>query len=266
MRLLLGRPLENTTRALVCWSLLITIGCTREVAVTPPRVAPPPPSTHGPEPHPTPETPWALFWRSRGVTPAPPPDFLDPEQVQLPEIDNLTDGAISDETATRWVKATMRRSAGDGWAYRHLRSDVANADVLGPPGLNGTETLIQRERAAGAIEIAVRGPSSELVAAGVIAIPQVLRERNAVNGITEFVIVLVFRNSAQVAERVFSDGHREQLPSRLRPGELHWALDAGEFRDDPVVGPLWYQARGYTCPPGNQSDISIICRLVQPRN
>src|SRR5450432_2794292 len=61
---------------------------------------------------------WDQFWRSHGVTPAPPRDFLDSPDTDAPEILNLTDGAIDDMTARRWVEGDRRRGRGDSWAGR----------------------------------------------------------------------------------------------------------------------------------------------------
>ena len=207
---------------------------------------------------------WDAFWRSRGVSPAPPRDFLDLPAGPQPELLNLTDGAITDETAARWVNADLRRLGGDSWAARHLRLDIASADVLGPPGLNGTDESIKKEQAMGTIERTSRSPPTIVMAAVIAVSGYLLKEFPAV-GLTNFVIVLVYRATGEGGERVFSDGRRESIPARRPAGQLSWQLDTGEFRENPVVGPLWYQARGWSCQPDGNRVTDSICGLVRPR-
>jgi TonB family protein len=208
-----------------------------------------------------PEQAWDDFWRVRGVSPAPPRGFLDDLPPPLPEILNLTNGALSDATVRRWVIADLRRGKGDGWAFRHLRLDLANADVFGPPGLNGTDRSISDELAKGAVE---RVPQpSVVVAAGVVAISKDVQERIPWARLTKFVIVQTFRATGTGGERVLADGRREPVPGRHPAGELSWQLDTGEFRDNPVVGELWYQARGWSCKTeGSNQLLDEICGLL----
>lgn len=212
---------------------------------------------------PAPAATWDDFWRAHGVSPAPPRDFLDSPEAPPPELLNLTDGAVTDETVNRWVAADIRRGRGDGWAQTHLRLDVANADVLGPPGLNGTGASIEKLRATGLVEIVPRS-RSVVVAAAVVAISKDLQRQSPRTGLTDFVVVQVFRSGEGGAERVFADGRREVIPPRKPAGQLSWQLDTGEFRDNAAVGPLWYQARGYSCHPGGPYATDQICGLVHP--
>jgi hypothetical protein len=202
---------------------------------------------------------WDSYWLSRQVSPPPPKAMFDPLPAQV-RVQNLTNGAITDETATHWVIADIRRANAEIWAYRHLRADIYNANVLGPPGLNSHAIEgMNRERANGTVEL-VGTVSTAPVAAAVVAVPQ----RTADDGLSDFVIVQVFRADGRGRERITSDGHRERIASSKQAGELWWQLDAGEFRDDPIVGPLWYQAHGWKCLPGASDVASRICALVQP--
>src|SRR5690349_20509471 len=65
---------------------------------------------------------WMSYWQARHVSPPPPRDMFDPpaEWLKLRR-QNLTGGAISDDTAARWVLGTLRRAAAGGWAVRHMR-------------------------------------------------------------------------------------------------------------------------------------------------
>ena len=240
------------------WKLTVLLtfvsvaGCASHV---PPRAAPDNAATSSSEA-------WNLFWQSRHVSPPPPRGFLEWTEP-LPEILNLTGGAIDDETVHRWVTADLRREEGDGWASCSLRRDVADADVLGPPGLNGTVDQILAERSKGAVE----GGCAQLVVtetAAVVGVPKDVQKRIPAAELTDFVIVLVRRTTGLGRERVFADGHRERIPPYLPSGSLEWQLDTGGYRDDPVVGPLWYQARGWSCRIDGSTKLDEICRLVLP--
>jgi len=204
---------------------------------------------------------WDEFWRARSVSPPPPKSFLKDETLP-PRILNLTDGALSDDVTRKWILADLRRSSGDAWAADHLRLDIVNARVLGPPGLNGTDRFIVREKAAGTVEVRCPPRSGSVAAAGVIAVPAETRSR--ISELTDFVIVLVVRLTGEPCTRVLSNGNTETLPVRGRKGELGWQLDTGEFRDDPTIGPLWYQANGWSCKPDGSGELAPLCRLVQP--
>lgn len=206
---------------------------------------------------------WASFWRAHHVSPAPPRDVFDPVPPEV-KVLNLTNGQIADDIARRWVLANIRRSNADTWAMRHLRMDIVDAGVLGPPGLNGTGKGILAERAKGTVELVISDRAFPVVTA-VIAVPPDLKQEDASAGLTDFVIVKVFRATGRPnGERVRSDGSREPLHSRRLVGELVWQLDTGEFRDDPVIGPIWYQAKGWGCIPGKVKAVPRLCAMVQP--
>jgi hypothetical protein len=191
--------------------------------------------------------------------------LLEPPQP-LPEILNLTAGAISDEVARRWVIADLRRGMGDQWAACHLRADIVDADVLGPPGLNGTKQSILENRAKGVIGQNCRPASFVTIAAAVVAVSEGLQFRLAEAGLTNFVIVQTLQATGKAEERIFADGHRESIGSFGPAGTLIWQLDTGQFRDLPIVGPLWYQARGWRCHPDGTSPLDEICALLRPDN
>lgn len=205
---------------------------------------------------------WDEFWRARSVSPPPPKDFLEYEGP-LPEMLNLTHGLLTDETVRKWIVADLRRGKGDGWAGNHLRRDLVNADVLGPPGLNGSERGIASEMNAGAVELRCKS-SFPVVAAGVISVSKETQRRIAWARLSDFVIVQVTQSTGESCSRVMLDGTVEKLPVRGQRGELHWQLDTGELREDPVVGPLWYQANGWSCKMDGTGMLDEICGLVRP--
>lgn len=97
---------------------------------------------------------WDAYWRSHGVSSAPPRNFLEPPKSARPvRWADLTRGAISDRVAAQWILGMLRRGEGDGWAVRHLREDIVAADVLGSPGLSGDDQFIARLRRAGVVAI-----------------------------------------------------------------------------------------------------------------
>ena len=202
---------------------------------------------------------WREFWLSVNVEPVPPRDFLDVEFNG--RIDNLTGGRISDETARQWVLADVRRSMGDLYASHHLRVDIANAGVFGPPGLNGTSDGIEEMRDKG-IERVEAPMMAEIAAAAVIAVPKELQAKEPEAGLTDFVIVLLFRPKTAEAVLVYGDGRREVFASS-KEKELRWQLDTGRFIEYPAVGPIWYQERGWSCRP-DDSVVGTLCGLVKP--
>jgi hypothetical protein len=206
---------------------------------------------------------WRAFWSARGVSPAPPEDFLDAPVQPLPQIVNATAGRLDDETAKKWVVADLRRGRGDAWASMHLRLDIANAGVLGPVGFNGTDEGITSSLAKGVVQIACPPALSRTAAAAVVAVPQELRMGAPRLGLTPFVIVFRYEHGDGACEQLFGDGHREALPQRRSPGVPSWQLDTGSLRDDPVVGALWYQADGYSCDPAEDSPIGALCGVVE---
>jgi hypothetical protein len=247
----------RSVRAVVWWAFVGTLGC----ATGPTPVQKSQASEVGSS-APDPSVGWDAFWRSRGVSPAPPRDFLEP-QPPLPEILNLTNGAIDDETARRWSLAAVRRGMGDEWASCHLRLDVVEADVLGPPGLNGTREAILSEQAKGLIEKSCGSPSLVTISAAVVAISRETKARIPQAELTDFVIVETFRATGAPDVRRFADGRKESVPSHVRAGERSWQINTGEFREDATIGPLWYQARGWRCHAYGNTILDEICGLAQ---
>jgi hypothetical protein len=64
--------------------------------------------------------------------------------------------------------------------------------------------------------------------------------------------------------RTLSDGRKELVPVHARPGVVSWQLDTGEFRDNAVIGPVWYQANGWGCSNTRRGTLDDICALVEP--
>lgn len=184
-------------------------------------------------------------------------DDAEPQEIQ-----NVTYGLLGDDVVRKWVLAAQRRGRADAWAGYHMRLDIVNAGVFGPPGLNGTDQMIAEQKAKGAVEM--RCAPSSVVAAGVITVSNDAQARMPSAELTDFVVVTVRRFSDEPCELVRADGTTEALPTKYQRGQLRWQLDTGEFRDDPVVGPLWYQARGWMCPMNGTSGLDVLCGLVRP--
>jgi hypothetical protein len=204
---------------------------------------------------------WDDFWRARKVSPPPPRKFLDAESP-APLILNLTNGLLPDDVARKWVMADLRSGRGASWAGDHLRLDVVNADVFGSQGLDGTSEAIARERAKGALEVSC--PADTVLAAAVVAASRDMRRRVAWAGLTNFVIIQTVEASGEPCKRTLAGGKTEAIPAPRAHGELSWRLDTGELRDDPVVGPLWYQARRWSCKLDGTGALDEICSLLQP--
>jgi hypothetical protein len=71
------------------------------------------------------------------------------------------------------------------WAVTHMRLDLINADVLGPPGLNGSSRFVETERVKGVVEQRFP-PTSKVVAAGVLAVSKDLQLKYPGAGLTVY--------------------------------------------------------------------------------
>lgn len=93
---------------------------------------------------PTPGENAGAFWARRQVTPSPPPGFLDDyAALPLPAVAGSVPGARG------YVQAALRQLSGETYAIDHLRLDIVESGVLGPPGLSGDDTSVIQARNAG---------------------------------------------------------------------------------------------------------------------
>ena len=202
---------------------------------------------------------WDTYWASVKVSPPPPRNFLDASFSG--RIDNLTNGQISDATARKWVLADLRRGMGDMYAAQNLRDDIADANIFGPPGLNGTGRGIQSLRAKG-IERIEAPTLPVVIAAAVISVPKQVQTDNPVDGLTDYVIVLLYRSKPVKATAIYRDGRREVMETKSSE-ELRWQLDTGHFFEHATLGPLWYQKNGWSCRP-DDTVLGKLCGRVKP--
>jgi hypothetical protein len=201
---------------------------------------------------------WEAFWASVKVDPPPPRNFL--EVSYHGRIDNLTQGRISNETARKWVLASLRRGKGDIYASHNLREDLANAGIFGPPGLNGTSEGIQSLRKRG-VERVEGASMPNLIAVAVISVTKEMKAEEPRADLTDYVIVQLYQPSGP-STLIYRDGRREVREVKYT-GELFWQLDTGHFFEHPTLGPLWYQKNGWSCQPGN-SLLGKLCGRVLP--
>ena len=202
---------------------------------------------------------WESYWASKKIDPAPPKGFLDTSYSG--RVDNLTGGRISDETARKWVLASLRRGTGDQYAQHHLREDIANADIFGPPGLNGTGHAIQLLRKKGVEKVEAPG-MPDIVAAAVIAVPKEMQAEDPRTGLTDYVIVLVYRVKPGKVTLTYRDGRSEVIEGK-NDERLRRQLDTGHYFEHPVLGPLWYQKSGWSCQP-DATVVGKLCGRVVP--
>ena len=205
---------------------------------------------------------WNDFWHSAKVDPPPPPDFLVAPSFHG-KILNLTTGRLSDEVVRQWVEADLRRGNADRWTGDHLRRDIADAGIFGPPGLNGTSESIDADRAKGVVGVESKD-YAETVAVGVIWLSKEDQRSNAGLGLTDYVIVHARRMTGRARVRILRNGAREPIGNPPKPGELRWQIDTGHFFTHPVLGPLWYQQSGWGCHPDDGTRLGEICARVKP--
>ena len=218
-------------------------------------------SVSQPDAAPQPVPNWDAYWLERGVRPPPPRNFLEGEFNG--KLLNLTEGRLSDATVRMWVLADLRRGRGDSWATCQLRLDITNADVFGPPGLNGTGAGVERALERGAVSIDAE-PTFETVAAAVVTVSKQLQADHPELGLTDYVVVLMNRSTGKPTSLVFTDGHKEPFGAARDAGELRWQLDTGAYVADRTVGGLWYQLRGWACKPDDGSVTGELCGLLKP--
>jgi hypothetical protein len=204
---------------------------------------------------------WNEYWVAHGVNKPPPRNFLEAKFNGT--IQNLSNGKLSDTTARRWALADLRRGRGDLWAAEHLRLDIVNAGVLGPPGLNGTGAHIESELAKGVVRLETGG-ALEIVTVAVIDVEEILGKSAPKADVPKFMCVFVYRATGKGTKRTFKDGRVEAIEAHAKAGDLSWQVDTGWFFDDPALGPLWYQEHGWACVPNDGSVTGKICGMVKP--
>jgi hypothetical protein len=102
----------------------------------------------------------------------------------------------------------------------------------------------------------------DVIAAAVISIQQPMQAEQLAAGLTDYVIVLLYRSKPGKTAVIYRDGRREVSEIKSN-GELHWQLDTGHFFEHPTLGPLWYQKNGWSCEPDDPG-MGRLCSRVKP--
>ena len=195
---------------------------------------------------------WAAAWAGWGISPPPPRNVASFLPRPLPRVANRTNGQVNDGTARTWVEAWVRDGSIESWLVAHLRDQTFGRpdNPLGNPnaalGLySGVETLISRARREGANRV-VGKKDSVIVSAEVVAVsPNLNQQVKQPHVLTPFALSIRVQGPSDAALS-FPDGHEEDLAG-LRPAETSADVISGEYRDDPVLGPLWYVEDDFDC-------------------
>ena len=122
---------------------------------------------------------------------------------------------------------------------------------------------VESSRCAQRASSGIEAPTlADVVAAAVISVPKQVQAENPVDGLTDYVIVLLFRSELGKATAIYRDGRREVMEYKSDE-ELRWQLDTGHFFQHPTLGPLWYQKNGWSCRP-DETVVGKLCARVKP--
>jgi hypothetical protein len=193
----------------------------------------------------------AALWAPYQVTKVPPPDILQQEHVPLaPPVKNMTNGAVSDADAQLWANADNTGSGWFKWAEAHDQPGLIRY-LAGPALANPLE---QQAMSAGATiqqpDCNLYPRANALYAIGADGIAYFSRKHLR----TTATYVLVAQFSGPCSETVtYPDGHTAEISDFTTDTTV---FVPGVFRNDPVLGHLWFPDAGGNCndpagpPPG----------------
>ncbi|MHB8507651.1 MAG: hypothetical protein ACYDGR_03255 [Candidatus Dormibacteria bacterium] len=180
----------------------------------------------------------------------------------LPQVVNRTSGSISDRTAKLWVSAFFRSNSIEQWEAAHLIDSVMSSpsnptgDSNPAAGLYGGYIRnMARLRGLNAVGLQDKSDGN-LTNVAVVQVPEALRAQvSGPRRLSPFVIYSRVLGPTDVVA-VFSDGH-VQDEGGLASGQISAGIEAGEYRDDPILGPLWYREASFDC--ASDSSIRALC-------
>ena len=184
----------------------------------------------------------AELWAPYQVTKVPPPDILQQEHVPpAPPVVNMTDGAVSDATARQWADASNRDSGWFKWA-----------EASDQPGLlrklAGPAVITVQDQEALSVGAYIIQPDCNLypTQASLYVVGSDGKSYFARKSLpTDTSYVFVVRYTGPCAETaVYPDGHSQAIQGLRQPTTV---FTPGEFRQDVVLGPLWYTDAGGNC-------------------
>lgn len=220
---------------------------------------------------------WAIAWSLWGMD-TPPPRNLDTlNKEPLPATaQNLTNTSsvpvanqLSDAVVAKWLAGFQRSKNLERYFFDHLADQALQngplADGTHAQFTYGGDLLaVAAAKKAGATAMARTIPVKDQ-AVGIAFVPEALRTDPAkqslqVAPLTEYVVVLHQTGPAQT-DQVFADGHKVPV-AQLPAGAQGTLLEAGTYKVDPVLGPIWYEQHEINCK--DYPNLASVCGLLGP--
>ncbi len=256
-------------------ALLAVAGCSSSSS-SKPSSTPTPKVAASPSPAGVSAEKWAIAWDLWGL-PTPPPRNLDTLNKELlpAKAQNLTNmsgvpvaNQVSDAVVAQWLAGYQRTSSIENYLLTHLADQALQSGPLADPSKTADVfysdlNTIAAAKQAKATALAWTVPFKDQ-AVGVAFVPEALR--TAAKGtlqqfpLSEYVIVVRYGGPAQV-DQVFADGHKVPVMQQPAGYQGTW-LSAGQYKVDPVLGPLWYGQTTLDCK--DFPALASVCSLLGP--
>lgn len=217
---------------------------------------------------------WAIAWLLWGLNTPPPRNLETLVKEPLPATaQNLTNissvpvpNQVSDADVAKWLAAYERTSSIKNYLVTHLNAQALQSGPLADPSKTadvyyGALKLITAAKQAGATALAYTVPFT-IQAVGVAFVPEALR--TAATGplrdfpLSEYVFVLRLAGPGQT-DQVFADGHKVAVVQAPAGAQGNF-LAAGQYKVDPVLGPLWYGQTELNCQ--DFPSLQSVCGLI----
>jgi hypothetical protein len=195
----------------------------------------------------------------RGFVPCPP----TPDRMPLPPttIRNATTGAVSDATAKQWGRAFQLAQAYYYWVVQNGARDALTSGVLADPSPYAVNTLfggdladLDQAKQLGGV-LVYQPPSTPITQAVVVpaTLQNQMQRQNLMS--TPYALAVRFTGPSRRAVRL-SDGRETNIRAR----DASFVVDAlywGQLKNDPDLGPIWYENGVYGC----QGEVQNVCQL-----
>ncbi len=220
---------------------------------------------------------WAVAWQLWGMA-TPPPRNLDtlvkePLPATAQNLTNMSEvpvaNQLSDAVVAKWLAGFQRSKNLERYFFDHLADQALQNGPLADPSKSsfvyaGDLLTVAAAKKAGATAMASTIRATDK-AVGIAFVPEALRTDPAkqslqVAPLTEYVVVLHQTGPVQT-DQVFADGHKVPVV-QLPAGAQGTYLEAGTFKIDPVLGPVWYGQHEVDCK--DYPALQSVCSLLGP--
>ncbi|MHB8508940.1 MAG: hypothetical protein ACYDGR_09880 [Candidatus Dormibacteria bacterium] len=199
---------------------------------------------------------WAAAFQKWGAVTTPPRNVMDYRRLfTFPPAQNLTGGKVSDADVKNWVEALGRSAALNEWADDNFETQFLTQGPLVAPGaadnvFGPDRKGILAQQAKGATS-AHADPFGTVTAVGVVAVPQELKDAIKKNPaydpnapLGDFATLDKVQGPITTYIRV---NGKDQVFSQVPAGQGGELVGSGNYKIDPVVGPIWVFTSVYPC-------------------